>query len=68
MHRVQKVVVAGLLMSCIVLCGCDDLVPRDPRSLLIPRFSPIGDLWIRCRHPNHFRRPAGPDYHVQAPF
>jgi MtN3 and saliva related transmembrane protein len=28
-----------LLMSCVVLCGCDDLVPRDPRSLLIPRFS-----------------------------
>ena len=35
----QKVIKAGLLMSCIVLCGCDDLVPRDPVSLLIPRFT-----------------------------
>ena len=39
MSRCHKVIMAGLLVSCIVLCGCEDLVPRDPRSLLIPRFS-----------------------------
>ena len=39
MSRDQKVILAGLLMSCIVLCGCADLVPRDPKSLLIPRFT-----------------------------
>ena len=39
MSRGQKVIMVGLLMSCIVLCGCDDLVPRDPTSLLIPRFT-----------------------------
>lgn len=39
MSRGQKLIMAGLLMSCIVLCGCDDLVPQDPKSLLIPRFT-----------------------------
>ena len=39
MSRRHNVIMAGLLVSCIVLCGCEDLVPRDPRSLLIPRFS-----------------------------
>ena len=39
MCRRHTVIMAGLLISCIVLCGCEDLGPRDPRSLLIPRFS-----------------------------
>ena len=39
MSRCHNVSMAGLLVSCIVLCGCDDLVPRDPKSLLMPRFT-----------------------------
>ena len=39
MSRGQKVILAAVLLSCIVISGCDDLVPRDPESLLIPRFT-----------------------------
>ena len=30
---------AVLLVGFLILCGCQDLVPHDTRSLLIPRFS-----------------------------
>src|ERR1700757_4307751 len=36
MSRLYAVALAVLL---IMLCGCDDLVPRDASSLLIPRFT-----------------------------
>ena len=39
MSRGRKVILAAVLLSCIVISGCDDLVPRDPESLLIPRFT-----------------------------
>ena len=39
MNRVQRAKVALLLGSIVVLCGCEELVPRDTASLLIPRFS-----------------------------
>jgi len=29
---------AVIIGSAIALCGCDDLVPRDVKSLLVPRF------------------------------
>ena len=38
MRRLTKLkLVLGTLIS-IALCGCQDLVPRDAQSLLIPRF------------------------------
>ena len=38
MGRFKKVTLAVLLLSLIMLYGCQDLVPHDTRSLLIPRF------------------------------
>jgi len=38
MSQLTKVVVPLLFLSFVVLCGCERLVPHDPRSLLIPRF------------------------------
>jgi MtN3 and saliva related transmembrane protein len=37
--RFNGVTLAGLLLCLITLCGCQDLVPRDTSSLLLPRFS-----------------------------
>jgi len=37
-HWVQRVVLAGLASSAVLLCGCADLVIQDPQSLLIPTF------------------------------
>lgn len=38
MSRYRSLLVAVLYASAIVLCGCEDLVPRDTQSLLVPRF------------------------------
>lgn len=38
MLRFQEASLALLLLSLVILCGCEDLVPRDTSSLLIPRF------------------------------
>src|SRR5882724_10903671 len=38
MSRFNKVPLALLLLNLITLCGCQDLVPHDTSSLLIPRF------------------------------
>ena len=38
MNRFNRVTRAVLFLSLITLSGCQDLVPRDMRSLLIPRF------------------------------
>jgi uncharacterized protein with PQ loop repeat len=35
--RLRSVTRVLLLLSIIALCGCDDLVPRDTSSLLVPR-------------------------------
>ena len=38
MGRFHRVMLAVLLFSLITLYGCQDLVPHDTQSLLIPRF------------------------------
>lgn len=38
MHRFNGLALAVLFLCLIVLNGCQDLVPRDTQSLLIPRF------------------------------
>jgi MtN3 and saliva related transmembrane protein len=38
MGRFKSLWLAILFLSLITLCGCQDLVPRDTRSLFIPRF------------------------------
>jgi MtN3 and saliva related transmembrane protein len=38
MDRFKRVTLAILFLSLITLYGCQDLVPRDTASLLIPRF------------------------------
>ena len=38
MGRFNKVALAVVLMSLITLVGCQDLVPHDTSSLLVPRF------------------------------
>jgi MtN3 and saliva related transmembrane protein len=38
MSRLAKLRFALMFLILISLCGCQDLVPRDTRSLLIPRF------------------------------
>ena len=38
MGRFHKVMLAVLLLSLIMLYGCQNLVPHDTRSLLVPRF------------------------------
>lgn len=38
MCRPSRVTIAILLLGLIWLCGCQDLVPRDTRSLLVPTF------------------------------
>ena len=35
-HHTTRLVILGLCL--IAVCGCDDLVPRDVESLLVPRF------------------------------
>jgi uncharacterized protein with PQ loop repeat len=37
MRRFSDVVFPLVILSCLVLCACGDLVPRDTSSLLIPR-------------------------------
>ena len=37
MGRFNGVLFQVLILSCLVLCACDDLVPRDTSSLLVPR-------------------------------
>jgi MtN3 and saliva related transmembrane protein len=39
MGRSNGVTLAVLLVGVIALCSCKGLVPRNPSSLLIPRFS-----------------------------
>lgn len=38
MCRTSSATIAILLLGLIWLCGCQDLVPRDTRSLLVPTF------------------------------
>jgi uncharacterized protein with PQ loop repeat len=38
MHRFNRLTLAVLSLCLIGLIGCQDLVPRDTQSLLIPRF------------------------------
>src|SRR5438270_8971077 len=38
MHRLNGFTLTVLLLCLMVLNGCQDLVPRDTHSLLIPRF------------------------------
>lgn len=38
MSRYKRVTQAILLLSVIVLCGCEGLIPHDTQSLLVPRF------------------------------
>lgn len=38
MGRSSRVVLTVLVLSLITLCSCQDLVPRDTASLLLPRF------------------------------
>jgi uncharacterized protein with PQ loop repeat len=38
MLRFKEASLALLLLSLVILCSCEDLVPRDTSSLLIPRF------------------------------
>ena len=38
MGRCSRVVLTVLVLSLITLCSCQDLVPRDTASLLLPRF------------------------------
>ncbi len=38
MGRFNTVTLSVLILSLITLCACQDLVPRDTSSLLIPRF------------------------------
>jgi MtN3 and saliva related transmembrane protein len=38
MSRLTKLRFALMFLISISLCGCQDLVPRDTQSLLIPRF------------------------------
>jgi uncharacterized protein with PQ loop repeat len=38
MDRFSRVMLAVVLLSLIPLYGCQDLVPRDTSSLLVPRF------------------------------
>lgn len=38
MSRYKRVTQAILLLSVVVLCGCEGLIPHDTRSLLVPRF------------------------------
>ena len=38
MGRFKKVIFAVFILSLIALCGCEDLIPRDTSSLLVPRF------------------------------
>ena len=38
MNRLNGLTAGVLFLSMITLCGCQDLLPRDASSLLIPRF------------------------------
>ena len=38
MGRFNRVILGALVLNLIALCGCEDLIPRDMSSLLIPRF------------------------------
>src|SRR5262245_33692496 len=38
MSRFQRITLGLLLVSLTALCGCQDLVPRDTASLLLPKF------------------------------
>ena len=37
-HRSEKVIFVLLVLGLITISGCQDLVPRDTQSLLVPRF------------------------------
>lgn len=39
MRRPAILTITFVLLNLMLLTGCDDLVPRDAKSLLIPRFS-----------------------------
>ena len=39
MRRFNRIALVILFLSLIALCSCKGLVPRNPRSLLVPRFS-----------------------------
>ena len=38
MGMFRKVILAVFFLNLLVLCGCEDLVPRDTASLFAPRF------------------------------
>jgi MtN3 and saliva related transmembrane protein len=38
MRRLRQLTLTVLFLSLLTLCGCQDLVPRDTSSLLIPEF------------------------------
>jgi len=38
MGRYNSLKLAALFLSLLTFCGCQDLVPRDTSSLLVPRF------------------------------
>ena len=38
MAKFDRTTIAILLLGVIVLCGCQDLVPHDTQSLLVPTF------------------------------
>ena len=39
MRRPAILTITFVLLNLMLLTGCDDLVPRDAKSLLVPRFS-----------------------------
>jgi hypothetical protein len=39
MARLNRMILVGLVMGLITLCGCQGLVPQDTQSLFIPRFN-----------------------------
>jgi len=43
MGRFKRVTLALLFLSLIMLYGCQDLVPHDTQSLLIPKLAFAGD-------------------------
>jgi uncharacterized protein with PQ loop repeat len=38
MHRSNRIVFWGIICSTICLCGCKDLTPADPQSILFSEF------------------------------
>lgn len=43
-ERIEKMTRAILLLGVIMLCGCEEMVPRDTASLLVPRLQ-RSEIW-----------------------